>query len=104
MIGPSGAAFYIACADRLLGEVATAEGGDQYPVAAAHLEKSIAAFERLGAHNELALAWASYGQLLDKLGDRARAHEYLTRAIQGFERLGTLIEPDRVRRMLAELG
>jgi tetratricopeptide (TPR) repeat protein len=41
VIGPSGAAFYIACADRLLGEVATAEGGDQYPVAAAHLEKSI---------------------------------------------------------------
>ena len=33
----------------------------------------------------------------------ADAREYLTKALEIFERLGTLIEPDKVREELAEL-
>jgi len=36
-------------------------------------------------------------------GDTAQAREYLTKALEIFERLGTLIEPDKVREELAEL-
>jgi len=41
---------------------------------------------------------------LDKLrGEHAEARGYLTQALEIFERLGTLIEPDKVRKVLAEL-
>jgi hypothetical protein len=33
----------------------------------------------------------------------AQAREYLTKAQEIFERLGTLIEPDKIRKELAEL-
>ena len=36
-------------------------------------------------------------------GHMAQARDYLTRALEIFERLGTLGEPDRVRQALAEL-
>jgi tetratricopeptide (TPR) repeat protein len=104
VIQPSEAAFYVACAERLLGEVALAEAGEQLPIAASYFESCMAAFERLGADNELALAWTGFGRLKQKMGERTSAHEYLTKALQTFERLGTRIEPDRVRRTLAELG
>jgi flagellin-specific chaperone FliS len=55
------------------------------------------------AENELALAYAGYGRLhkhQDKVG---QAREYLTKALEIFERLGTLLEPDKVREELAEL-
>jgi hypothetical protein len=34
----------------------------------------------------------------------AQAREYLTRALEIFERLGTLGEPEKVRQALAELS
>lgn len=36
-------------------------------------------------------------------GDIEQAREYLTKALQTFKRLGTLIEPEKVRKELAEL-
>jgi hypothetical protein len=36
-------------------------------------------------------------------GDHAQAQEYLTKALGIFERLSTLIKPDKVREELAEL-
>lgn len=104
VLEPSDAAFYVACAERLLAEVALAEGGDQLAVAGRYFESSMSVFVRLGAANELALTWAGFGRLRQKEGDRERAIEYLTRALQAFEKLGTRIEPDSVRRSLAELG
>jgi predicted ATPase/class 3 adenylate cyclase len=104
VIEPSDARFYVACARRLLGEVALAEGGEQLSAAAGYFESSIAMLEKLGAENELALAWTGYARLHQKMGDRGVARQYLTRALSTFERLGTRIEPDRLRRTLAELG
>jgi len=51
----------------------------------------------------LALAYAGYGWLYRQQGNFAQARDYLTRALDIFNRLGTLLEPDRVRQVLAEL-
>jgi hypothetical protein len=54
--------------------------------------------------NELVLAYTGYGRLHRQQGNTAQAREYLTRALEIFERLGTLGEPDRVRQALTELS
>ena len=59
--------------------------------------------QKIKAENDLALAYAGYGRLQKQQGQFAQAREYLTKALQIFERLGTLIEPDKVREILAEL-
>jgi hypothetical protein len=41
--------------------------------------------------------------LIPFVTDCQKAREYLTKALEIFERLGTLIEPDKVRKELAEL-
>jgi tetratricopeptide (TPR) repeat protein len=71
--------------------------------AAAHFEKSIAVFQEIKAENDLALVYAGYGRLQKQQGQFAQAREYLTKALQIFERLGTLIEPNKIREVLAEL-
>ena len=83
-----------------MGEIALKTNPAQ---AAAYFEKSIAIFQEIKAENELALAYASYGRLQKQKGKIAKAREYLTKALEIFERLGTLIEPDKVREELAEL-
>jgi tetratricopeptide (TPR) repeat protein len=95
-----GARYYAGFAQRLLGEIALKINPDQ---AAAHFEKSIALIRKIKAENELALAYAGYGRLQMQQGQFAQAREYLTKALEVFERLGTLIEPDKVREILAEL-
>ena len=80
--------FHLGFAHRILGEVSLATN----PVAAAsHFEKAISIFQEIKAENELAVTYSGMGR-------------YLTKALQIFERLGTLIEPDKVREELAELG
>jgi tetratricopeptide (TPR) repeat protein len=96
----NGMQFHIGAAHRLLGEVALCINPAQ---AAPHFEYSIAILQQIKAENELALAYAGYGRLYQQQGDIAQAHEYLTRALTIFERLGTLGEPDKVRKVLAEL-
>jgi tetratricopeptide (TPR) repeat protein len=73
------------------------------PLAAPRFEKSIAIFQEIKAENELALAYACYGRLHKQKGQIAQAREYLTKALEIFERLGTLIEPEKVRGILADL-
>jgi len=68
-----------------------------------HFEKSIAVLQKIKAENELALAYAGYGRLQKQQGQIGQAREYLTKALEIFERLGTLIEPDKVREELARL-
>jgi hypothetical protein len=51
----------------------------------------------------LALAFAGYGRCYKLKGQIAQAREYLTKALEIFEGLGTLIEPDKVRKELAGL-
>jgi tetratricopeptide (TPR) repeat protein len=95
-----GVRYYAGFAQRLLGEIALKTNPAQ---AAPHFEKSIAIFREIKAENELALAYAGYGRYHRQQGQIAQAREYLTKALEIFERLGTLIEPDRVREELAEL-
>jgi tetratricopeptide (TPR) repeat protein len=100
-----GMKFHIGCAHRLLGELALKTNTAQIgvPLAAPHFEHSIAIFQQINAENELALTYAGYGRLYQQQGNMSQAREYLTRALEIFERLGTLGEPDKVRQALAEL-
>jgi predicted ATPase/class 3 adenylate cyclase len=95
-----GAKYYIGFAHRLLGEIDRKVDSHQ---AAAHFEKSIAALQEVKAENEVALSYAGYGRLHKQEGQFAHARKYLTKALEIFERLGTPIEPDKVRKELAEL-
>jgi tetratricopeptide (TPR) repeat protein len=95
-----GVRYYAGFAQRLLGENVLKINPSQ---AAPHFEKSIAIFQEIKAENGLAMAYAGYGRLHKKQGEIARAREYLTKALQIFERLGTLTEPDKVREELAGL-
>jgi tetratricopeptide (TPR) repeat protein len=95
-----GARYYAGFAQRLLGEVALKTNPAQ---AATHFEKSIAVLQEIKAENELALAYAGYGRFHKQQSQIAQAREYLIKALEIFERLGTLIEPDRVREELVML-
>jgi len=95
-----GARYYIGWAQRLLGETVLKINPSQ---AAHHFEKSIAISREIKAENELAMAYAGYGRYHKQKGQIAQAREYLTKALEIFERLGTLTEPDKVREELAEL-
>ena len=83
-----------------MGEIALKNNPAQ---AAFHFEKSMAVLQEIKAENELALAYAGYGRLQKQQGKVGQARKYLTKALEIFERLTTLIEPDKVRRELAEI-
>jgi tetratricopeptide (TPR) repeat protein len=85
---------------RILGETALHTAQDQ---AVAHFEKAISIFNEIKAPNELALAYLGMGRLHKLRGEYAEARRYLADALEIFERLGTLIEPEKVRKELAEL-
>jgi class 3 adenylate cyclase/tetratricopeptide (TPR) repeat protein len=95
-----GAVYYVGWSHRFLGEIALKVDPAR---AASHFEKSIAVLQKINAENDLALAYAGYGRLQKQQGQFAAAREYLKKALEIFERLGTLIEPDEVREILAEL-
>ena len=95
-----GTKFYIGWAHRLLGEVALETN---FSKALPHFEKCIAIFKGIKAENELALSYAGLGRLSKKQGDTVQAREHLSKALEIFERLGTLIEPDKVKKELADL-
>lgn len=90
----------IGSAYQLLGELTLKTKPNQ---AAPHFEKSIAVFREIKAENFLAHAYAGYGQLHMRLGNTVKAKEYLTKALEIYERLGTLIAPDKIRAALAAL-
>jgi tetratricopeptide (TPR) repeat protein len=98
-----GAKWWIASSDRLLGELGLRVDTDLNQ-AAAHLERSINILQEIRAENELALAYAAYGRLHKRLGDFNQAGDYQRRALEIFERLGTLREPDKVRADLESLS
>jgi tetratricopeptide (TPR) repeat protein len=95
-----GERYLVGFAHRVLAEIDLNTNPAQ---AATHFEKSIAVLQEIKAENELALAYAGYGRLLKEQGEIARARQFLTNALEIFERLGTLIEPDKIREILAEL-
>jgi tetratricopeptide (TPR) repeat protein len=95
-----GMKYNIGYAHRLLGEIALKR---QPSLATLHFEKSVAILQHIKAENELALAHSGYGRFHKQQGNIEQAREYLTNALEIFERLGTLIEPDKVRKELGEL-
>jgi tetratricopeptide (TPR) repeat protein len=95
-----GARYYAGFAQRLLGEMDLKTNPAQAEI---HFERSIAVLQEIKAENELALAYVSYGRLHKQQKQIAQAKEYLMKALKIFERLGTLLEPNKVREELAEL-
>jgi tetratricopeptide (TPR) repeat protein len=95
-----GARYYIGFANRLLGEISLRNEPFQ---ATTHLQRSIAIFEEIKAENELALAYKVYARLMEGKHQIAEARVYLSKALKIFERLGTLLEIEKVREILAEL-
>ena len=70
---------------------------------AARLVAALVATDML-SENELARAYSGMGRYHKQQGNVEEAREYLTKALEIFERLGTLIEPDTVREELADLA
>ena len=95
-----GMKFNLAGALRLLGEISLKTDPAQ---AVRDFEKSIAVYQEIKAENELAKAYAGYGRLHKVQGNIEQAREYFEKTLEIFERLGTLIEPEKVKRELAEL-
>jgi tetratricopeptide (TPR) repeat protein len=100
IIEPCGMRASAAVAHRILGEIAAKTEPAR---AASYFDRSIAVLSEIKAEPELALAYAGYGRLHKQLGRIAEARDYLSRALEIFERLGTLDEPEKVRQELAEL-
>jgi class 3 adenylate cyclase/tetratricopeptide (TPR) repeat protein len=98
--GRCGAGFYASVAHFVLGESLSETDPKQ---AADHFEESIAAFREAKAEAWLPLAYAGYGRLNRRQGRFEQARDCLTKALSIFERLGILLEPDKVRKELAEL-
>jgi tetratricopeptide (TPR) repeat protein len=100
-----GARYYLGSTYRLLGEISLETNPAQIeePLAEPHFKKSITLLREIKAENELALAYGGYGRLCKQLGNSAKAREYLNKALEILDRLGTLIEPEKVRKELAEL-
>jgi tetratricopeptide (TPR) repeat protein len=96
-----GARAIVGQARRLLGEIALKTNPDEAP---AHFEKAIAINKEIKAENGLALAYSGMGRYHKQQGNTEQAREYLTKALEIFERLGTLIEPDKVREELASFS
>ncbi len=96
-----GMQYWNAWALRFLGEIALKTNPEK---AQSHFEKSIAILETIKAENELALAYAAYGRLYKQQGKKVEAREYLKKALEIFEHLGTLIEPDKIRQELEALS
>ncbi|MBE9521683.1 MAG: AAA family ATPase [Proteobacteria bacterium] len=95
-----GARYYLGWTHRLLGERAMKNNPTQ---AVFHFDKSISVLQEIKAENELAQAYVGYGRLQKKQGKITQARKYLMKALEIFERLGTLLEPEKVKEILAEL-
>jgi hypothetical protein len=91
----AGAGYLTARSHRRMAAIDAASGWET--AAVGHLDRAIEVAERTGSENELALALADRGRLLP--GTTGRCD--LERALAIFDRLGTLVEPGRIRAELA---
>jgi tetratricopeptide (TPR) repeat protein len=95
-----GAQYYLAFAYRMLGEVSRKTKADK---SYGYFDKSIELSKDIKAENELALAYAGYGRLYKQQGNAEKAMEYLNKAKNILDRLGTLVEPEKIKKELEEL-
>ena len=66
-------------------------------------KKSIQILEAIKSEYYLARAYAGCGRYYKQTGDKTLAREYLAKALEIFERLDILNEPDKVKKELADL-
>jgi tetratricopeptide (TPR) repeat protein len=92
--------FCIGWAHQLIGEI---ELMNNVSEAGAHFEKSNDILQEIKAESILPLSYAGYGRYHKKRGNTELAREYLTKALEILERLGTLIGPEKIRKELAAL-
>jgi tetratricopeptide (TPR) repeat protein len=95
-----GAKFFLGWAHRLLGEIALKTNPNEAP---AHFQKAVSIFSEIKTENDLALAYSGMGRFHKQQGNTEQARESLSKALEIFVRLGSLLEPDKVRKELAEL-
>ena len=100
MAEPRGMRYEVGYAHFFLGEMSVETDPDE---AASHLDKSISVFQEIKAENALAMAYAGFGRLHKQQGRDAPAREYLSKALEIFEGVGTMIEPDKLRAELSRL-
>jgi tetratricopeptide (TPR) repeat protein len=94
-----GLRYYHGWAHRILGQIAQKT---DLVKAKHHFEKSKGVFREIKAENEFALSLAAYGRFHKRQGNFSKSRAYLTEALEILERLGTLIEPEKIRKELAE--
>jgi len=85
---------------RVLGEI---YGGTDFNKTKKYIEDSIRIFKEIGAKNELAKSYLSLGRLYKEKGEKGKAKKCVTQALHIFEKLGTLHEPEKARKMLRDL-
>ena len=95
-----GMRFCVGWAHQLIGEIELMNNASE---AAAHFEKSIDVLKEIKAESILPLSYAGYGRCLKKQGNMGEARTYLTKALEMLERLGTLVEPEKIRKELEAL-
>ena len=66
-------------------------------------QESVALVTDMGAEDALARAWLALGRLRSAQGRQDEARQLWTKALATFERLGSLREPERVRRLIGAL-
>jgi len=98
--GRCGAKLDLGIAQHRLGQVALETNPAQ---AAPHFEQAISIYQEIKSEPYLAWTYADYGRLHKLQGRVAEARQYLTQALEIFERLGMMIDPDKARAELAEL-
>ena len=94
--------FIVGGCERLLGEIALAEGDTA--TALAYFRAGNAILARSGTENVWCECQFGEGRALAVAGDAAAARECFSAALAGFERLGTLGAPERVRAALQSLA
>ena len=90
----------IGFAHYLLGEIALEKDPAQTPD---HFKKAIDIFKTIKSEYYLARAYSGFGRFHKNQGDSAQAREYLTQALEIFERLEIVDQPAAVKKELAEL-
>ena len=71
--------------------------------AISHLKKSIVILQKIKATPFLARAYGVYGRYYNNQGQFKHAKEYFTKALSIFEQLGDLIEPEKIKKEIADL-
>jgi len=83
-----------------LGEI---YGVSDFNKAENYIKDSIKILKKAGTKNELAISYFSLGKLFKEKGEKDKAKKHVTQALNLFEKLGTLHEPEKVREVLKDL-